>query len=311
MNLLNFSSRFPDELSCRTHFRKTRQKEGVTCKKCGCQSHYWFENRQQFHCKSCRFRTTLRSGTLLEASKLPYRYWYMAIHLMSATKKPISALEMQSQLGHKRLEPIWFMMHKIRFAMGKCDQSSVLEGMVEMDEAYFETGNKRKTHPLTGKKEKLKRGRGSQRQAGVLVMASTANIDTGKRKKHRPKSTFKFVKMTVLEDFGQNSIAEQVMEKVDKNATAITDQFKGYNPLKNILKKHIIEVVNKKKVGETLPWVHIMISNAKRSLLGIYHSIKKEYLQNYLNEFCYKVNRRHLGDKMFNNLIFSSVNFNF
>ena len=52
----------------------------------------------------------------------------------------------------------------------------------------------------------------------------------------------------------------------------------------------------------TLQWVHIAISNAKRTLLGIFHKIKGKYLQNYLNEFCYKLNRRRFGERIFDRL---------
>lgn len=58
---------------------------------------------------------------------------------------------------------------------------------------------------------------------------------------------------------------------------------------------------------ETLKWVHITISNAKRKLLGNYHKIKGKYLQLYLNEFIYKLSRRYFGDKLFDRLIVASI----
>lgn len=71
-----------------------------------------------YQCKKCRYRTSLRSGTIMEASKLPFQYWFIAMYLMSCTKRSISVYELQRQLGHKRYEPIWAMMHKIHSAMG-------------------------------------------------------------------------------------------------------------------------------------------------------------------------------------------------
>ena len=58
---------------------------------------------------------------------------------------------------------------------------------------------------------------------------------------------------------------------------------------------------------ETLKWVHIAISNAKRTLLGNYHKIKRKYLQLYLNEFIYKLNRRYFGDKLFDRLVIANI----
>ena len=73
--------------------------------------------------------------------------------------------------------------------------------------------------------------------------------------------------------------------------------------LKDIVKEHRPQVIPKQEIGKVLPWVHIAISNAKRMLLDIYHDIKPEYLQNYLNEFCYKFNRRYFVDSLSERLI--------
>jgi hypothetical protein len=59
----------------------------------------------------------------------------------------------------------------------------------------------------------------------------------------------------------------------------------------------------KKEAHLKLPWVHAIISNSKRNLLGVHHSIGKEYLQNYLNEFTYKLNRRTFQSDLFDRMI--------
>ena len=56
-------------------------------------------------------------------------------------------------------------------------------------------------------------------------------------------------------------------------------------------------------MDELLPWVHTTISNAKSLLLDTYHGIKEEFLQEYLNEFCYKFNRRHFGEGLFDRVV--------
>ncbi|MEN5133466.1 transposase, partial [Elizabethkingia anophelis] len=70
---------------------------------------------------------------------------------------------------------------------------------------------------------------------------------------------------------------------------------------------HITEKSNKETTKEILKWVHITISNAKRNLLGNYHKIKRKYLQLYLNEFIYKLNRRYFGDKLFERLVIANI----
>ena len=70
----------------------------------------------------------------MHRSHLPFRYWFIAIHLLTSIKKSFSSKEIQRQLGNKRYEPIWEMMHKIRLAMGNRDDEYTLDGELELDE---------------------------------------------------------------------------------------------------------------------------------------------------------------------------------
>ena len=75
--------------------------------------------------------------------------------------------------------------------------------------------------------------------------------------------------------------------------------------------EHLPEIIPKEKVNEMLPWVHIAISNVKPVLLDIhYDDVKPQYLQSYLNEFCYKYNMRYFGgDKLFVRLLIAAVSY--
>ena len=95
MKLIEFIEQFPDEQSCRDAFRDYRLKVGVKCRKWGNTEHYWMKTVEQFQCKQCRTRTTLRSGTVMESSNLPFRKWFLAIHLMTSTNKGFSAKKVQ------------------------------------------------------------------------------------------------------------------------------------------------------------------------------------------------------------------------
>ena len=95
MNLFTFTAEFGDEQSCRKHFKEERDKHGVVCKKCSNTTHYWKRDKECYECKSCGFRTSLRSGTIMENSNLPFLVWYRAMFLMSTTKKGFSAKETQ------------------------------------------------------------------------------------------------------------------------------------------------------------------------------------------------------------------------
>ena len=76
-----------------------------------------------------------------------------------------------------------------------------------------------------------------------------------------------------------------------------------------LTKDHKPVVIPKDKVSEMLPWVHLAISNAKRLLLDVHHDVKPQYLQGYLNEFCYKYNRRYFGEKLFDRLLIACVSY--
>lgn len=295
MNLIEFIRQFPNEQTCRDHFGDYRMSKGVTCKKCGHKEHYWLSGKEQFQCKQCGFRTTLRSGTILESSKLPFWYWYIALHLMSSTKKGFSAHEIRRQLGHKRYEPVWLMMKKIRIFMGKAEDSKPLTGMVELDDAYFSTSTTNRM------KRKLKRGKGSQKKSKVTVMAESFPLEINGRKE-RYCGQFK-MKANPSENKG--SARAVVGHNIDPKSVLFTDQSTGYVDLKNLVDVHVSFKSAWQGINE-LKWVHIAISNAKRTLLGIYHVIKEKYLQQYLDEFCFKLNRRYSSD-MFENLVFSVV----
>ena len=73
-----------------------------------------------------------------------------------------------------------------------------------------------------------------------------------------------------------------------------------------VLTDHCADQINE-TTKETLRWVHIAISNAKRNFLGNHHKIKGKYLQLYLNEFIYKLNRRYFGEKLFDRLVIAGI----
>jgi ribosomal protein L37E len=294
MNIIKFIESFPNEDSCRIDFKEVRERQGIICKKCLGRKHYWLKAKWQWQCSECGFRTTLRSGTMMENAKLPIRKWYIAMAFMSFSKKGVSAIELQRQLEHSRYETIWVMMHRIRKAMGRRDSQYELAGMVEFDEAYFETGTSER------RKNNLKRGRGSQRQQNVAVAAESTPLEdlkTGRKWKQ-----CRYFKMKVLEGQSSKEVNQFVSQNIAEESIVFSDNSASYVDIADFIEVHITEKSNKETTKTTLQWVHIAISNAKRTLLGIYHKIKGKYLQLYLDEFCYKLNRRFYGDQLFDRL---------
>ena len=298
MNLFSFSAHFGTEEDCRNHFKSERDKIGLTCK-CGSTEHFWIKSRLSYECKKCRSRTSLKSGTIMENSNLSFLIWYKTMFLMSVTKKGFSAKEIQKQLGLKRYEPVWAMVHKLRKAMGNRDAKYTLEGMIEFDEAYFTVESSEI------EQEKGIRGKGAVGKQNVAMMAESTpleDLETGKKEKQ-----VRFFKAKVLDGHDGKEINETIKESIDNQSIVFTDKSTSYVDIPVFVELHIMEKSSKETTEETLKWVHIAISNAKRNLLGNYHKIKRKYLQLYLNEFIYKLNRRYFGDRLFERLIIANI----
>lgn len=304
MNLLSFYKKFPDEDACIKHLKEQREQVGVTCSKCGCIHHYWKSYRNQWQCKQCGHRTTLTAGTVMHNSKLPLMYWLIAIHLLTSTKKSFSAKELQRQLGHKRYQPIWELLHKLRDVMGQRDAQYKLVGSIELDEGFFSTilDDEEKEKPR-------KRGRGSQAKTTVLVMAESTKQEPNK--KHKLDKAVGHIKMIVIDDLKAKTLDSNVIQFVNGESELTTDDSTSYVNFKHIVNSHMSQVIKPKDISKVLPWVHIVISNAKRLLLDVFHDIKPQFLQNYLKEFCYKFNRRKLDlfERLFNTCVVYKTTF--
>jgi hypothetical protein len=298
MTILEFTRQFPTEESCKSHFRHQREQEGIHCKQCGGKHHYWLKAKWQWQCSECNFRTTLKSGSIMEGSKVPVRTWYLAMAFMSFSKKGISAAELQRQLNHPKYDTVWRLMHKIRAAMGKRDALYQLEGEIEFDEGYFEKA--------TSKHVKLKRGRGSQRQTQVAVMAESTPLED--IESATTSRQCRYFKMKVLDDQRADQVSDLVEQTFDQKSIVFSDKSTSYVDIAKHVDTHIVEKSSIRTTKTTLQWVHIAISNAKRTLLGIYHKIKGKYLQLYLDEFCYKLNRRFFGNQLFDRLTLAVAN---
>jgi hypothetical protein len=142
MNLLNLTTLYPDEESCKAKWKEFRDEQQIVCIHCGCKEHYWKKDKENYECKQCGYRQSLKANTLMHGSQLPFRYWFVAIHLLLSAKKNLSAKELQRQLGHSTYNPIWSMLHKLRRAMSNPHTRHQLAKVVELN-AAASTKNKK------------------------------------------------------------------------------------------------------------------------------------------------------------------------
>jgi len=300
MNILNFMSRFPDEESCEDFIKSYRERAGIFCKTCkSITKHYWYSGSKFFECSHCRRRSSLKSGTVMERSKLPLHTWLLAFMFMSATKKGFSCLEFQRQLGLSRYETAFKLMHKIRAVMGKRDGLYTLTDMVEYDECYVEVATSKKV------RKNLKRGKGSQRQASVGVAAESIPLENPENGEQ--SRVCGYFKMAVLGKVDAEHVDSFIKQNADGDIVLFTDKSTAYVNLEDIVETHFTITSGKESTNNTLRWVHKAISNLKRNLLGIHHMITYKYLQNYLNEFVYKLNRRYFGSDLFKRLVIAGI----
>jgi len=201
------------------------------------------------------------------------------------------------------------MVQKMRKTMGILDKAIKLDKIVELDEGFFErvdtkiSKDERQTTPR-------KRSRGSQKQSTVMVMASTVH-DFDTNKIYAKPTKFCYVRMIQMDDQKGQTFQRTVEQNIEYDSVVKTDGFKSYNNINDIVWAHKPVTATKSEKDKVLPWVHTMISIAKRTLLGIHHMVSKKFMQDYLDEFCFKVNRRYFGEEIFNIFLASCITVNY
>src|SRR5712664_2532255 len=143
MNLTDLAGNFHDEDSARAFLEQQRWPDGTVCPHCGLLGESYrlegkADSKRPVHkgvwkCKGCRKQFTVTVDTIFSDSHIPLHKWLMAIHLLCASKKGMSAHQLHRMLG-VTYKSAWFMAHRIRYAMTQEPLSSKLTGIVEIDE---------------------------------------------------------------------------------------------------------------------------------------------------------------------------------
>ena len=313
MLLKDFFSRFPNEESCISYFKEIRQTVGITCSKCGGKDHTWLNGRGEFQCKKCGCRTSLTKGTVMESSRLPLYAWFFTAHLMTSFKQVLSAKEIQHQLEMKEYPPVWLMMMKLRDVMGKRDATYKLSDQVELDVSYFPT-----SVLVDDNGEKVL----ETKKTTVLVIAESKAVDEilseylsniadnesinkasrliKRASRQSVKKVVHYIKMFAVPNQQYETIKPFITKNIDADAKAVTDGGKSLFRLKELLKEHEAhqETDDGKHevVVNVLPWVHIITGECRSGIEAIHKEIDERFLQLYLNEYCWKFNRRFFRD---------------
>ena len=187
-------------------------------------------------------------------------------------------------------------MHKIRVRIGARDDMYKLDKFIEMDEGYFPTYQKQESnHGLISLPAKK-----MVKNVTAIVAVSITPLTNDESRQGPSNSIPHYIKINVLECIYEVDIAFEAEQMASKNAAVITDEKTGYSVLDNIAKKYkAVMVKDKTEVYKIFSWVHIAISNVKKKILELYHSVKDIYMKKYLNESYYNLIEEYMVKSYF------------
>ena len=254
---------FHDEAAAVAHLEASRWSDGVVCPLCNSAKVHRMGGKTQagmFQCNGCREKFTARTGTVMERSHIPIHKWLLAMHIMAASKKGVSAKQIERTLGVS-YKTAWVLMHRIREAMtaATVKDAGPLGGkgkVVESDETY-----------VGGKAKNVKNGKPVPPKRPVVALVERGGQ---LRAKHVADVTAKTVR---------DVLVTQVSRKSELN----TDDSLVYYWVGREFAKH--RSVNHSKDeyvgkhGETVNTAESFFSLLKRGIMGSFHSVSEQHLQ--------------------------------
>jgi hypothetical protein len=297
-SLLEFQHLFPDETACSRHLERIRWPDGFKCPSCDQVGDPWrLQARPRvLECRQCGYQVSLTAGTVMHRTRQPLPVWFWAAYLVTTQTPGMSALQFQRQLGIKRYETAFLMLHKLRAAMVRPGRDRIgAKWAVELDETYVggaTQGEGRGRHHKTlvlGLVEVLPREK---------ALGPDPNLPTGQRPQHRGGHGRGFIagrlRLQVIPNRKRETLEPKVLDNVQTGAEVRTDGWTGYDNLHKLGYRHTAVSVrgDRVKTDQHLPMIHIVFGNLDAWLMGTHHGVSPTHLQGYLNEFVFRFNRR-------------------
>lgn len=269
-SLLEFQHMFATEEACREYLFQLRWPNGFCCPACG-NSKAVKLGRGLFQCVQCRRQTSVTARTIFHDTHKPLRLWFQAIWHVTNEKSGVSAVSLQRALGLGSYKTAWAWLHKLRQAMVRPGRDR-LQGEIEVDEA------------MIGGEEEGVRGRQIKNKALVVIAAQVDGRRIG------------CIRLRRIPDASSASLLPFIREVIEQGSTVITDGWSNYANLEEAGYQHRVKILRgrgKDAATKLLPRVHRVASLLKRWLLGTHQgSVSTEYLDNYLDEYTFRFNRR-------------------
>jgi len=296
--LLEFQKLFPDEAACASHLERIRWPEGFKCPYCGQvgDPHRIQARPRVLECRQCLRQISLTAGTVMHQTRQPLPIWFWAAYLVTTQTPGMSALQFQRQLGIRRYETAFQMLHKLRVAMVRPERDRIgAKWPVEVDETYVggaTQGEGRGRHHKTlviGIVEVLPRKE---------ALGPDPNLPSGQRPQHIGGHGRGFIagrlRLQIIPNRKQETLESVVLANVQMGAEVRTDGWTGYDNLNKLGYRHTAVPVrgDQAKTDQHLPMIHIVFGNLDAWLLGTHHGVSPTHLQGYLNEFVFRFNGR-------------------
>ncbi len=273
---------FTDEDAARAHFEKLRWPDGPVCPHCGTIDEATELKGKStraglYKCRACQKPFTATMGTLYERSHIPLHKWLLATHLMSASKKGISALQLHRMLGFGSYRTAWFMAHRIREGMRELfpETGGKLGGegkTVEIDETYI-GGKEKNKH--RNKRKKLGTG-----GVGKEIVFSLVERGGTVRSHHVPAVSAKTLRPILRAHIDAES---SVMS--DDGGARVGREFTRHETVNHSIGEYVRGDVHTNTIEG-------YFSILKRGINGVYHHISQQHLKRYLAEFDFRYNER-------------------
>ena len=273
--LREFQSKFASDEACQQYLAACRWPDGFVCPRCGGHRAYELVKLRRWQCVGCRQQVSLTAGTILHNTKTPLTVWFWAAYLMTTDKRGVSALLLQRQLGLRRYETAWMMLHKFRRAMVNLTREP-LRGEVEVDDTW-----------VGGTQAGLRGSRQLKDRKAALVIVAVEK---------RGRATGR-ARMKVIADFKSATLIAFLKENLESGSTVHTDGLKSFTGLQESGFRHVPRIQPRpielrKGAKSVVPLADRAIGNLQQWLIGTHHGVSREQLQVYLDEFVFRHNRR-------------------
>jgi len=276
ISLFQFLKQFPDEESAIKFYEEQRWVNGVRCPFCDKKEFVEkVESKKPlpYRCKDCRKYFSVKTGTVMQSSKISLQKWLLVTYLMTTAKKGISSCQLAREIGITQ-KTAWFLMQKIRESWTIAN-GLFCSGELEVDETYI--GGKEKNKHLD---KKLKSGRGTTGKDAVIGI-----LDREQKK----------VKAFPLENVNKQSVHEVIKENIVEGSTIYTDEHRSYEGLKRYNHQTINHSIGEYvKHQASTNRIESFWALLKRAYYGTYHFFTEKHLHRYIGEAATRYNTRFM-----------------